>query len=141
VDVDRLAAPRFVWRLIPLLSLIALGSLLRDVLHDRPAESNVSDSTVSSLSHDPNRGDAHATPASECLSRTGVLDELDGSTAPADGVLIAIEAMGHPRNLAGRTQRRPGMVMLRRTEASVAPGLVEGHPNRGRIRCHRSRLA
>jgi hypothetical protein len=43
-------------------SLVALGSLLRDVLHDRPAESNVSVSTVSSLSHDPNRGDAHATP-------------------------------------------------------------------------------
>jgi hypothetical protein len=43
-------------------SLVALGLLLRDVLHNRPAGSNVSDSTVSSLSHDPNRADAHATP-------------------------------------------------------------------------------
>jgi hypothetical protein len=41
-------------------ALVALWSLLRDVLHDRPAESDGSDSIVSSLSRDPNRGDAHA---------------------------------------------------------------------------------
>jgi hypothetical protein len=43
-------------------ALVALASLLRDVLHDHPAGSNDSDSIVSSLSRDPNRRDAHATP-------------------------------------------------------------------------------
>ena len=40
---------------------VALSALV-GALHDRPAESNVSDSIVSSLSRDPNRGDAHARP-------------------------------------------------------------------------------
>src|SRR5262249_23671599 len=41
-------------------ALVALASLLRDVLHDPAVVSNIPDSIVSNLSRDPNRGDVHA---------------------------------------------------------------------------------
>jgi hypothetical protein len=40
-------------------ALVALASLLRDVLHDPSVVSNIPDSVVSNLSRDPNRGDVH----------------------------------------------------------------------------------
>src|SRR5215475_10122462 len=41
-------------------ALVALASLLRDVLHDPAVLSNNPDSIVSNRSRDPNRGDGHA---------------------------------------------------------------------------------
>ncbi len=41
-------------------ALVALASLLRDVLHDPVVVSNIPDSIVSSLSGDSNQGDVHA---------------------------------------------------------------------------------
>ena len=41
-------------------ALVALASLLRDVLHDPAVVSNIPDSIVSNLSRDPNQGDVHA---------------------------------------------------------------------------------